>query len=518
MRFIRFIALVSLVGACGETHSPSETDAGSGIRFDAARADAGFDAGFDAHIDRMGIGDECTGTTDCPGICITELPGGYCTATCETDEDCPESTACIGLGGGFSGCLVTCDPSATERECRMGYGCGASMFLPAPICLPGCTDDTDCPMGRSCDPTGGREGAGACIDPSAMIGDACVASSECPAGGSCFREETSGIPGGTCGGRGCDVETNTGCTGDAQCIPAGFRPLCLDGCTSDDDCTRAGLACVTSTTYPDRRYCGAGCTDDAQCSEGRTCHLGTGLCAPPFDPSELGLACSTAEGVCEGEACLREVDSGFPGSYCTSVGCDPAMPAMSGCPGDGVCVDGASGRGLCLDGCETDMDCTRPGYACRPSDLSDPMSPTACRPACTDDMQCANDGYVCNDGTGLCLAPFTGTIGAACASNAECPGGRCVTEATGGWSGGMCTFPGCRLVGTGPSETCPASSVCVDDGAGDPEIGVCAPSCTGMTCRDGYACTMGACRPDCTATSCTGGRTCDDASGLCSES
>jgi hypothetical protein len=192
------------------------------------------------------------------------------------------------------------------------------------------------------------------------------------------------------------------------------------------------------------------------------------------------------------------------------------MPEMSGCPGDGVCVESTTGEGLCLDGCESDAECTRAGYACRPSDLSDPESPTACRPACTADSQCVNDGFVCNDGTGLCLAPFVeAALGLDCTSNAECEGGRCVTEAASGWSAGMCTFPGCRLSGTGPSEPCPTDSTCVDDGGGDPELGVCVPSCPATSCRAGYACAAGACQPDCTAASCTDARTCNDASGLC---
>jgi hypothetical protein len=512
MRFIRFITLGCLLGACGETHSPATDAGGGGIRFDAARNDSGFDAGFDAHIDRMGIGDPCTGMADCPGLCITELPGGYCTAACDSDEDCPETTTCVGLGGGFSGCLATCDPSATERQCRMGYGCGASMFLPAPICLPGCTDDTDCPMGLSCNPEGGFEGAGTCYDPTSMLGDPCTSATDCPLGGSCLSEEASGIPGGTCGVVGCDVEGNTGCDGDAQCLPLRRRGLCVDGCTTDEDC-RDGLACVPDATFPDRRFCGPGCTSDADCSGGRVCNERTGECDVMFDPSELGTACSTVEGACAGGGCLREVDSGFPGSYCVFVGCDTAMPTMGGCPGDGVCVAGA---GLCLDGCETDMDCTRPGYACRPSDLADPMSPTACRPACTDDAQCANPGFVCNDGTGLCLEAFDpAALGTECAGADGCPGGRCVTEAASGWPGGMCTFPGCRLSGTGPSEPCPAMSTCIDDGTGDPTLGVCVPSCPATMCRAGYACTTDACRADCTPASCTDGRTCDDTSGLC---
>lgn len=150
----------------------------------------------------------------------------------------------------------------------------------------------------------------------------------------------------------------------------------------------------------------------------------------------------------------------------------------------------------------------------------------ACVPACTADTDCTRMGDVCNRGTGLCTAPFMSTLeGTPCTSDTACAGGRCMTEATFGYPGGMCVYPGCSITTGVTGSTCPTLSTCVDDGVGSPDLGICAPTCTvGATgCRAGYACvalagstTNGACEPSCTAsTDCTAPHTCDTTTHLC---
>ena len=141
-------------------------------------------------------------------------------------------------------------------------------------------------------------------------------------------------------------------------------------------------------------------------------------------------------------------------------------------------------------------------------------------------MQCANRGFVCNRGTGLCTMSFSPeTLGDACVTAEDCPGGRCVTEEESGWPSGSCTYPGCRLSGEGPSVTCPMGSVCVDDGDDDPAIGMCVLGCDvadPSVCRPGYTCsslTDGAassCNPQCTSDAeCDPSRSCNMMTGLC---
>ncbi len=520
------LVLATTLLACGESHGEEDT----GISFDASPPPDGSmeDGSVDAVLPPASdVGSACESAAMCDSICIEEdmgFPGGYCTTEC-TGDDCPDGSICTQVGRGFFLCLDECDPSSEERTCREGYGCASSFMLDGPVCIPGCYDDTDCPSGLTCNPDGGFAGEGACFDADASIGDACTDELMCPADAFCLGERFSGWPGGACIRGGCDADSGSGCESGEVCLPAGRGGACFAGCSSDDDC-RPDYTCTDFDDDPSRSFCAPACTDDAQCSDGRVCNPALGTCDVPFDASDIGRECSTTEGVCDGGSCLTEFESGFPFSYCVYVGCDPtAAPSESGCPGDGVCAPGASGLGVCLDACDDSLECTRDGYDCLPSDRSDATSPTACMPACTTDASCANMGFVCNEGTGLCRMSFDpSALGEPCETPDDCTGGVCIREADEGWPAGTCTFPGCRLSGSGPEETCPTGSVCVDDEAGDPEIGACMPACTTGTssCRPGYACvveggaTDGYCGPSCTTdVQCTGSRTCDTSTGLC---
>lgn len=515
---------LGLVGCGGGSHG---RDDDAGITFDATPPpDGAIDAGADAGtLPAPGdVGGSCTSSADCGegGFCIGPDMGftdGYCTRDC-SGTDCPEGSTCVAVGMGTNICLDDCDPASGMRECRMGYGCADSIMVP-PVCIPGCIDDTDCPDGLSCDPTGGFAGSGTCFDPSAEPGGPCTDESMCPAGSFCLGEGFTGWPGGACGGPECEPASGDGCPEGAACLATMGGGICVAGCTMDSDC-REAYRCLTDEDTG-RQYCGPGCTDDSQCSGGRVCNPALGTCANPFEPDRLGQACMGRRS-CPGGTCLREFESGFPGAYCTYVGCTIGAPdGIDGCPGDGVCIAAGDGTtGFCLDGCTADTDC-RDAYACRPSNPADPMSPTACVPACTEDTQCANDGFVCNNGTGRCTEPFMPALqGEPCSTPDDCPGGTCMAEETTGWPSGMCVYPGCRLSGMGGMEPCPMGSTCVDDGRGDPEIGVCTTSCTAlMSCRPGYACdipagmTDGACEPRCTLPmDCISGM-CNVMTGLC---
>ncbi len=416
-RFGNVLALMALtvplsLAGCGSTHTGGDPDAGS-ITFDldgAVFPDAPPQP--DAARGAGNVGAACTSDGDCEGsadVCLPDqpglVPGGYCSATCdpENPDSCPGGSTCLDFGMGQQFCFLECDPEATTRTCREGYGCSSNFrALPASVCVAGCFDASDCGAGQECDRTGGTLGAGRCFDPSATIGGACAQSSDCPMGGTCSTEDGSGWPGGACLGGGCDPESGSGCTGDAVCLPSQFGGgVCVDGCMADGDC-RAEYACRPSTTYPDRLYCAPACASDAECTvAGNVCNTATGTCAPPFDPARLGGTCSFRE-VCEGGTCLSERDNGYPGGSCLYVGCEVGVAGS--CPCDGVCGPGDA-RNICLDGCATGDDC-RPGYACRASNPEDPMSALACMPACTSDDQCsARAGRTCDMATGLCRMP-----------------------------------------------------------------------------------------------------------------
>lgn len=520
-RLSSLVVLTAALAACNNSHV-GEPDSAIVFDLDGAMLDGGVDAPVPDSV----IGDVCSGDAECgeSGICLSDpdlLPGGYCSQACAADLPCPDGATCLTVGMGQSFCFLDCDPEATTRSCaREGYGCASNfMVFPSPVCVGGCSDDTDC-GGLSCDVGGGFYGAGTCFDPGSMVGDACTADTDCPSGGACISEAGSGWPSGSCA-TGCDFATNAGCE-TGSCINGGFGGgLCTTSCTTDGDC-RDGYACRPVAGAPSRMYCAPACASDAECTVvGNVCNVGAGTCDVPFDAGNLGGTCRRSGMGCEGGSCLSEFTTGFPSSYCAYVGC---TLGGTDCPGDGVCTAGAAGANFCLDGCTTGADC-RAGYACRPSNAAEPTSATACVPACVDDSVCNTArGFSCNAGIGRCTVAFEAARqGEPCADASECPGGRCHDEATDGWPAGTCVSIGCRLAGSGPGVDCNPGNVCVDDGTGDPEIGECLPACTvGMPgCRPGYACaaleggTEGVCRPDCDATSCDASRACDDASGLC---
>ena len=503
LAFAAFVLLTTAMAAIGCTKSTTQgTDAADGgpdIRFE------GRDAGAEPVVTtppvgppRGAIGAHCAGNEDCDsGYCVDDpemFPAGYCSEVCRTVDGCPDGSACVPIDRTEGLCLQVCDSEADPRQCATGNGCATSVELPASVCFPGCTDDSDCTDGRICDAAAGELGEGVCYDPDATPGDPCTGSGECTAEGECIDEGAYGWPGGACTA-GCDPATGGGCVGDSLCVPNGHGGICLAACGGDRRC-RDGYECD-----PDNGFCTPACRIDDHCmTDGFVCNPATGMCTPPFTPGELGQPCDT-EGACAGGECIYEFFNGFPGSYCAYVGCDPETTGS--CPGDGVCLDNGDG-GICLDGCLNGDDC-RAGYRCEPSDRDVEDSPTACLPGCDSDRQCTTEGYVCNEGTGRCTRPLNpDEIGTPCTGRSfrECRGGTCLTD---GYPGGMCVAVGCRLSGDGPSEPCVGSTTCVDDGGGDPELGVCVPTCTVMAptgCRDGYDCVpdsegaeTGACRP-----------------------
>lgn len=68
------------------------------------------------------IGAPCDHDGHCPpgGTCLTggKYPGGTCSVSCNSHNQCPSYTACIDRNGGV--CLPLCEH---KSECRNGYKC-----------------------------------------------------------------------------------------------------------------------------------------------------------------------------------------------------------------------------------------------------------------------------------------------------------------------------------------------------------------------------------------------------------
>lgn len=404
------IACAALCVACGESRTIDETDAAIVVNLDGAMIDGGVDAGPPSNV-----GAACTSAADCTGIadvCLpsSELtPGGYCSRTCPGGAGCPDGSICMNFGGGQTYCVQSCDPEAAERECRTGYGCADHPMLPAPFCIGGCEESSECPDGLLCDPEGGDLGEGNCYDPSAEWGAPCESERECPMGAFCYAEEFTGWPGGVCMAFGCDPDANTGCPDGQTCVAStGAGGVCLTSCTEDGDECRDGYRCGSSAAQPDRNVCRPGCErapdgSSPSCSEGRVCNPGLGTCDAPFPAGQLGDACSRRTGGCTGGTCYTEFQTGYPGAYCVYEGC--TIGDDTTCPDGGVCVPSSSGGelGLCHRACDVASPDCRDGYLCRDVDgEAGPLTATACMPGCTSNSQCANDGATCQLLSGLC--------------------------------------------------------------------------------------------------------------------
>lgn len=285
MQFIHhtfLVGLLLLATAC--TKSTEKSTADETIHFDAPDASAAASPSetTDAAMPQApDMGDDDTGTVcmsdaECGVFCLTQGEGfrdGYCTSYCDEENPCGGGSACVQVDRTQSICLRTCNPSADERECRAGYGCAVDVQLPEPVCIPGCTDDTDCPADRTCDPTSG----GNCYNPESTLGDPCDFGSDCQNGAFCFAESWRGWPSGMCVAFGCDPadDAGGGCPTGTVCLDTGRRHgLCVPGCDTDEEC-RDGYACAATEARPDRLACLPACTDDSQCSgPGATCSEG----------------------------------------------------------------------------------------------------------------------------------------------------------------------------------------------------------------------------------------------------
>lgn len=72
------------------------------------------------------VGARCDDSSECDDRCLLpadDWPGGFCTLSCDDDNDCPSETACVEDEGGV--CLFACD---TVPDCGFlggGWTCQA---------------------------------------------------------------------------------------------------------------------------------------------------------------------------------------------------------------------------------------------------------------------------------------------------------------------------------------------------------------------------------------------------------
>lgn len=375
---------------------------------------------MDAGVVLGGLGSVCTTNTDClagPSPRCVDVPGGYCTSNCETNADCPDGLCVTGLSAGSGICVAGC---TTAADCRDGYDC--QVLGSGSGCVIGTSSNTD---GGS---DAGTDGGTTTTDAGfvASIGDGCGVDNDCGGSLMCLH-----LVDGYC---------TKSCTGDNSCLPAFCYPnlidsnglrnqACVKRCIGDGDC-RGGYSCVqldatqrgcvssaTINALDGGMMNDAGMTTaDAGSMDAGSMDAGSTDAGPQGTDAGSMDAGSTDAGSHEMDAGSMDMDAG--NSSDTDGG--TSMPG-TGVIGDACSMNNDCGAGptpLCLGGpggycsseCATDVDC--PHGRCLLIGTS-----TGCAKECTSNSECRFPDYSCQNlgGFKVC-AP-------ACQSNGECNSG-----------------------------------------------------------------------------------------------
>ncbi len=323
-------------------------------------------------VEITNFGAPCAANIDCINadidpsvVCLTAIPGGYCSVACELHSECG-STANCGLepAPGQLFCGLQC---SSDTDCGRPLELGCDMSMGSPICtdltlIDPVVDDPD-PIDDPDPPVTG----------SVLAGEACALDTECALGSlsdnRCFTN-SQGWPGGYCAAFGCYADSD--CGADAFC-GRGTAPdaigLCIKSCAVT--CDRPGYTCFPGadgspglclpSTLPDPALdppnVGSACTISDQCTMGNGVADPARVCIPPKWPDGA---------------------LGFPDGYCSAINC---TPGGSDCGTSNTCVtlpadpDDALSLDvhLCLESCPAigmQSSC-RTGYSC--TDVGGPL-------------------------------------------------------------------------------------------------------------------------------------------------
>lgn len=190
------------------------------------------------------VGDACDVDADCGNIpdrtCVQhpDYRGGYCSASCQFDNDCPAGSHCARLFVGDPDKEKVCMKNCTsDADCRdRGYGCQNWDSF-----------DDNAQTSDECSPV---------ADGTGEVGDPCDGLYQCADGHECLRDwknqngTTTTFPGGMCS-QGCIPILGPCNDPDAVCMDQ--IPFCAPGCATSADC-RNGYDCVPSQ-FEMRNHC-----------------------------------------------------------------------------------------------------------------------------------------------------------------------------------------------------------------------------------------------------------------------
>jgi hypothetical protein len=276
-------------GAGGSGAGGSANAGGGAAGTGAAPVEALFPTALRAIGSPCASDDECpTGPNgEAPLVCVTAAEpdifgaggpqGGYCTAPCRTQEDCPALDALSGCalrdaaGDGY--CVSLCQagdggvkcngPAATEETLR-AQAClppGAASTNNIGVCIPVCQSDADCGAGLFCNQD--VSGAGLCSATAPVGGDIGAACTTETSATDCKSGFCLGLgsepPASFCSSvctfglfeSGCGFTPASGVPQEAYCAQPtaidgapGDLGFCVELCDEASDCGQAGWLCA----------------------------------------------------------------------------------------------------------------------------------------------------------------------------------------------------------------------------------------------------------------------------------
>ena len=176
-------------------------------------------------------------------VCITRVQDGYCTHTCETDDDC-----CSAEGECKSSLLEVCSPFESMDGTHCFLSCEDADVQGAgdvadeqEFCQKKASADFIC---RSSG--GGSANRNICAPADCGVGADCDSADDCDPDLECIATSS----GGYCTRRGC--ATNADCGNDV-CVTSGGENFCYRPCTKASDCSRCradtNATCSADVTF-----------------------------------------------------------------------------------------------------------------------------------------------------------------------------------------------------------------------------------------------------------------------------
>jgi len=218
----------------------------------------------------------------------TNLGESFCSKSCQSQDDCPQGTACTAVGQGDSQCWPT-----SNRDCTSFRGC-------IPDLLTSCNQNSDCADANNdqvCDTGSGQCRArvpvcplGTVCDPNNLVCvNSCSVDRDCTGNLACVNHICQSLS--TC-------ESDSDCPADKVCdVPAGASEgSCVPFCSNDTACG-VGRVCqpVIEPDGTTRQACLPGCVSNTGCAPDQICE--DPISGQPFVPSGTALGqCSSTLG------------------------------------------------------------------------------------------------------------------------------------------------------------------------------------------------------------------------------